>query len=105
VHTPDSSRFWDNESLEQRLAEGKGPESFDKEPVRLALKEVGYRGDGPPPELDAEVWQATTDRYVELYQALTGLAFEPGEHPIAPRVEANITRYLNDHPSSEPLTG
>ncbi|MDH3299672.1 MAG: phosphoribosylaminoimidazolesuccinocarboxamide synthase [Acidimicrobiia bacterium] len=105
VHTPDSSRFWDVESLEQRLAEGKGPESFDKEPVRLALKATGYRGDGPPPELAAEVWQATTDRYVDLYQDLTGLAFEPGERPIAPRVEANIARYLNDHPSSDPLTG
>ncbi len=105
VHTPDSSRFWDIESLEQRLAEGKGPESFDKEPVRLALREAGYRGDGPPPELPPEVWQATSNRYVDLYQALTGLAFEPGERPIAPRVEANIARYLNDHPSSEPLTG
>ncbi len=96
VHTPDSSRFWDMSSLEQRLSAGKGPESFDKEPVRLALRATGYQGDGPPPQLDEGVWRATTDRYVSLYQALTGLAFEPGERPITPRVEANIARYLND---------
>ncbi len=95
VHTPDSSRFWDVESLERRLAAGEGPESFDKEPVRLALRAAGYRGDGPPPELPAEVWQATSERYVHLYETLTGKAFEPGERPIGPRVEANISRYLN----------
>ena len=99
VHTPDSSRFWDTGSLDERLANGLGPESYDKEPVRLALKEVGYKGDGPPPSLPDDVWQATTGRYVDLYQALTGLAFSPGDRPIEPRVSANIDRYLTDHPA------
>jgi hypothetical protein len=82
------------------LSEGKGPESFDKEPVRLALRDIGYRGDGPVPDLDPDVWEATTLRYVGLYQALTGLTFVPGERPIAPRIESAVAQYLADHPAS-----
>ncbi|MDH3295041.1 MAG: phosphoribosylaminoimidazolesuccinocarboxamide synthase [Acidimicrobiia bacterium] len=102
VHTPDSSRFWDIESLEQRLAQGLHPESFDKEPVRLALRASGYRGDGPLPELDPEVWAATARRYVNLYQSLTGLVFVPGDRPVGPRVEAAVDRYLAQHPAGQP---
>lgn len=90
MHTPDSSRFWAIEGLEERIAAGKTPESFDKEPVRLHLGEIGYRGDGPPPELPDEVWQATTDRYVKLYESLTGNTFEPGTQPAAERIATNL---------------
>ncbi len=94
VHTPDSSRFWAIDSLEERLADGRTPESFDKEPVRLALRELGYVGDGPPPELPDEVWARTSARYVELYQALTGSAFEPGAQPADERLAANLAPHL-----------
>ena len=90
IHTPDSSRFWAVESLDSRLAEGLSPESFDKEPVRLALKAAGYRGDGPPPALSDQVLSDTTARYVALYERLTGLPFEPGATPVAGRVTANL---------------
>ena len=69
VHTPDSSRFWAVESLEERLAQGTSPESFDKEPVRLALGATGYKGDGEPPDLPDEVWDAASQRYVDLYES------------------------------------
>ncbi|MCP3992345.1 MAG: phosphoribosylaminoimidazolesuccinocarboxamide synthase [Actinomycetia bacterium] len=91
VHTPDSSRYWAAESLDERLAAGRSPESFDKEPVRLALAAAGYRGDGPPPDLDDRVRADTTSRYVELYERLTGLAFEPGREPIESRLVANLS--------------
>ncbi len=94
VHTPDSSRFWAIESLEERLASGRSPESFDKEPVRLALKEIGYSGDGPPPELPDEVWQETSARYVHIYESLTGLSFEPGAQPAEERLKRNLAPYL-----------
>ena len=55
VHTPDSSRYWVADTYEQRLAAGEEPESLDKEPVRQALADSGYRGDGDPPPLGAEV--------------------------------------------------
>jgi phosphoribosylaminoimidazole-succinocarboxamide synthase len=83
VHTPDSSRYWAADTLEDRLAAGAEPDSYDKEPVRLALRAAGYRGDGPPPVLGPEVWRATSERYVALYQRLTGLRFDPAPEPIA----------------------
>ncbi|MEL7156950.1 MAG: phosphoribosylaminoimidazolesuccinocarboxamide synthase, partial [Actinomycetota bacterium] len=95
VHTPDSSRYWAVDSLEARLAEGREPESFDKEPFRLALKAAGYRGDGPAPELAEQVRTDTADRYVELYERLTGLTFEPGAQPVQARVETAIRSVVN----------
>ncbi len=96
MHTPDSSRFWATASLEERLSQGRVPESFDKEPVRLALAATGYRGDGPIPELPSEVWEAASARYVELYERLTGLAFVPGEQPAATRIHTNLSEVLAD---------
>ena len=90
VHTPDSSRFWVAEGLDDRLARGDEPESLDKEVVRRALAERGYRGDGEPPELPAEVWRATSERYVDAYERLTGQPFEPGDYPVEPRIRAAL---------------
>jgi len=94
VHTPDSSRFWAADSLNQRLEQGRSPESFDKEPVRLALKAIGYSGNGEPPELDQAVWEQTSKRYVELYESLTGQTFVPGEQPAEERLRRTISPYL-----------
>lgn len=94
MHTPDSSRYWNAEGLDDRLASGLAPEGFDKEPVRLALAEVGYRGDGPPPELDPAIWTQTSHRYVELFERLTGKTFEPGDRPIHDRLHRNLQEHL-----------
>jgi len=90
VHTPDSSRFWEASSYEARLRAGQEPESLDKEVVRRALNDTGYRGDGPPPELPAEVWAETSRRYVLAYERLTGERFRPGDYPVPPRLLANL---------------
>ncbi|MEM9566299.1 MAG: phosphoribosylaminoimidazolesuccinocarboxamide synthase [Actinomycetota bacterium] len=100
VHTPDSSRYWAVESLEARLAAGEPPDGFDKEPVRLALSELGYRGDGPPPALPPEVVAATTGRYITLFEAITGTAFEPGAEPVEERLAANLGPYLRSDPAA-----
>ena len=81
VHTPDSSRYWVAASYEERMAAGEEPESLDKEVVRRAFIDAGYSGDGPPPAVPAEVWTATSARYIDAYERLTGLAFEPGATP------------------------
>lgn len=96
VHTPDSSRFWAADSLQDRLGMGLSPEGFDKEPVRLALKSMGYSGEGQPPEMPLSVWEETSARYVHIYEALTGKAFEPGEQPAADRLKTNLASYLDD---------
>ncbi len=94
MHTPDSSRYWNADGLDDRLAAGLAPEGFDKEPVRLALKAAGYSGDGTPPDLDPAIWTQTSERYIELYERITGQTFVPGDHPIEPRIQANISESL-----------
>jgi phosphoribosylaminoimidazole-succinocarboxamide synthase len=94
VHTPDSSRWWIADGLEARVGAGEEPESLDKEPVRRALADTGYRGDGPPPELPAEVWVETTRRYIDAYERITGVAFTPGGYPVEERLSANLGAWL-----------
>jgi phosphoribosylaminoimidazole-succinocarboxamide synthase len=92
VHTPDSSRWWVADSYQARVDAGNEPESLDKEVVRRAFADVGYRGDGPVPELPPEVWSATTARYIVAYERLTRQPFEPGSYPVADRLVANLTK-------------
>jgi phosphoribosylaminoimidazole-succinocarboxamide synthase len=86
VHTPDSSRWWVAETYDERIGAGDEPESLDKEVVRKALAAVGFRGDGDIPELPADVWTATTARYVDAYERLTGESFVYADYPAAPRI-------------------
>ena len=67
--TPDSSRFWDAETYEP----GKSQESFDKQPVRDYLAAASdWNKEPPAPELPQEVVEATSKRYVQAYERLTG---------------------------------
>lgn len=92
VHTPDSSRWWVAASLEERRAAGSEPESLDKEVVRRAFADLGYRGDGAVPALGDEVWSATTARYVDAYQRLTRRTFLPGTYPVQERIIGHLTK-------------
>ncbi len=90
VHTPDSSRWWIAASYPDRLAGGDEPESLDKEVVRRALADVDFRGDGEIPTLPDEVWAATTARYVDAYERLTGETFVYADYPAAPRIRGAV---------------
>jgi phosphoribosylaminoimidazole-succinocarboxamide synthase len=90
VHTPDSSRYWRLDTYQARLAAGEEPENFDKEFVRLAYAAQGYRGDGAPPPMPAELWIEASRRYVQIFELVTGLQFEPGDYPVEPRLLANL---------------
>ncbi len=92
VHTPDSSRWWVAESYEQRLAAGQEPESLDKEVVRRAFADIGYKGDGPIPTVPDEVWSATTTRYISAFERLTGETFTPGDYPVQPRLVDHLQK-------------
>jgi phosphoribosylaminoimidazole-succinocarboxamide synthase len=92
VHTPDSSRFWKADTYPERFAAGGEPENFDKELVRLAYAERGYRGDGDPPDLPEDVWIAASRRYISIYEMLTGRPFEPAPYPAEPRIVENLKR-------------
>jgi phosphoribosylaminoimidazole-succinocarboxamide synthase len=90
VHTPDSSRFWRADTYAERFAAGKEPENFDKEFVRLAYAEQGYRGDGAPPTMPDSLWVSASQRYIAIYEMLTGQSFVPGHYPIQSRLIENL---------------
>jgi phosphoribosylaminoimidazole-succinocarboxamide synthase len=90
VHTPDSSRFWKADSYETRFASGEEPENFDKEFIRLAYADKGYRGDGEIPSMPDSLWASASERYITIYEMLTGKKFEAGEYPIEPRLVENL---------------
>ena len=68
VLTPDSSRFWPIDSYEV----GKSQPSFDKQYVRDYLESIKWDKQPPCPELPREIAQATTARYLEAYELMTG---------------------------------
>lgn len=92
VHTPDSSRFWKADTYENRLAVGREPENFDKEFVRIAYAERGYRGEGEIPSMPDELWAAASERYLTIYEMLTGQDFAPGEYPVNERLVENLKK-------------
>ncbi|NIP56647.1 MAG: phosphoribosylaminoimidazolesuccinocarboxamide synthase, partial [Gemmatimonadetes bacterium] len=77
VMTPDSSRFWPQETYEP----GRSQPSLDKQPVRDYLDELASRGEWnkrpPPPDLPDAVVEATTRRYLEVHRRLTGRELGP----------------------------
>jgi len=90
IHTPDSSRFWKADGYEASIRAGQEPENFDKEFVRLEYAARGFRGDGEPPEMPDTLWAAAGERYIRIYEMLTGLPFDPGAYPAGPRLVDNL---------------
>jgi len=70
--TPDSSRFWPAD----RYAPGHSQPSFDKQYVRDYLEKIGWNKQPPAPALPAEVVSATTAKYREAYERITGHALD-----------------------------
>ena len=93
VHTPDSSRYWLAASYAERRAGGLEPENYDKEVVRLAYAKQGYRGEGDPPPLSAELAIELAGRYQQVYEMITGQPFVPGELPAEPRIAQALRTY------------
>lgn len=97
IHTPDSSRYFYAEGYEERLARGEHQKQLSKEFVREWLMAGGFQGkEGQKvPEMTDEVVAGITDRYIELYEHLTGEKFHKGEDadPEA-RIAANINAFL-----------
>jgi phosphoribosylaminoimidazole-succinocarboxamide synthase len=71
VLTPDSSRFWPQDEWRP----GATPPSFDKQPVRDYLDTLDWDKTPPPPALPDEVVTATSARYIDAYQRITGRDF------------------------------
>jgi len=92
VHTPDSSRFWRDATYADCFRGGIEPENFDKEFVRIAYADKEYRGDGEPPLMSPELWASASERYIAIYEMLTGETFEAGSYPIETRLSENLKK-------------
>ena len=92
VHTPDSSRFWKASSYLEHFEKGKEPDNFDKEFIRLAYVERGYRGEGDPPAMPIDLWASASQRYIDIFERLTNESFIPGSYPVEPRLEENLRK-------------
>ncbi len=98
IHTPDSSRYFYAEGYEQRLAAGEHQKQLSKEFVREWLMAGGFQGkEGQKvPEMTPEVVSGITDRYIELYEHITGEKFVPAPEADAEgRIEKNILAFLS----------
>lgn len=97
VHTPDSSRYFYLEGYEERQAKGERQRQLSKEFVREWLMENGFQGlEGQKvPEMTEEKIKEISDRYIELYENITGQKFERADAAeVYKRVEENTARAI-----------
>lgn len=99
IHTPDSSRYFYLEGYKARQERGEAQKQLSKEFVRQWLIENGFQGkDGQQvPEMTDEIVKAISERYIELFEHITGEKFQYSQSDNAIlRVEANVTKALAD---------
>ncbi len=97
IHTPDSSRYFYADGYEERQAKGEAQKQLSKEFVRQWLIENGFQGkDGQVmPDMPDDFVQLVSDRYIELYEKITGKTFEKSDTSnINKRIETNVARFL-----------
>lgn len=96
IHTPDSSRFWLANTYQDRFERGLRPESFDKDVVRdwVATRCDPYHD--PIPDIPAEVILQTALVYVQAFETITGLGFDPPDpdEPLIARIRRNLAAYF-----------
>ena len=99
IHTPDSSRYFYAEGYEERLAAGEKQKQLSKEFVREWLMANGFQGrDGEQvPEMTDEIVSGITERYIELYENITGDKFCRAEdEDVLARIEKNVSECLKN---------
>ena len=99
IHTPDSSRYFYAEGYEEKFEKGEAQKQLSKEFVRQWLIEHDFmnREGDVMPEITDEYAQSVSDRYIELYEHITGTSFVPAdsEGDIEQRISRNVTEWLN----------
>ena len=97
IHTPDSSRYFYAEGYQERFDRGEEQKQLSKEFVRQWLIKQGFQGRAGEvvPTMTPEYCQSVSDRYIELYELVTGRTFvkEPTEN-LSQRIERNLLAAL-----------
>lgn len=96
IHTPDSSRYFYADGYQERQEKGEPQKQLSKEFVRQWLIENGFQGlEGQTmPEMPDSFVQTVTDRYIELYEKITGKEFIKSD---TSDIEARILKNVNDY--------
>ena len=97
IHTPDSSRYFYADGYAERQEKGEAQKQLSKEFVRQWLIQNGFQGkEGQEiPEMDDAYIQTVSDRYIELYENITGEKFEKSDvSNIERRIEENVLTFL-----------
>ncbi|HNW53721.1 MAG TPA: phosphoribosylaminoimidazolesuccinocarboxamide synthase [Bacteroidales bacterium] len=97
IHTPDSSRYFYKEGYQERQEKGEPQKQLSKEFVREWLMQNGFQGKEGQlvPEMTDEFINLVSERYIELYENITGQQFERADVSNVPaRVENNIKKFL-----------
>ena len=97
IHTPDSSRYFYAQGYEEQFAKGLPQKQLSKEFVREWLMANGFQGqEGQQvPEMTEEVVNGITNRYIELYEHITGEKFVPAPaENVEQRIYDNVTKWL-----------
>lgn len=98
IHTPDSSRYFYSEGYEERQKNGEEQKQLSKEFVRQWLIENNFQGlEGQTmPVMPDDFVQVVTERYIELYEKITGKTFVKSDTTnIQERIQTNVDRYLS----------
>lgn len=99
INTPDSSRYFYAEGYAERLARGEQQKQLSKEFVRQWLIENGFQGkEGQTvPFMPDDFVQSVTDRYIELFENITGDVFQKSDtSQLLSRIEANVVEFLKN---------
>ncbi|MBO4542907.1 MAG: phosphoribosylaminoimidazolesuccinocarboxamide synthase [Bacteroidales bacterium] len=97
IHTPDSSRYFYADGYQERFNRGEAQKQLSKEFVREWLMENGFQGkEGQQvPEMTDEKVNSISDRYIELYENITGETFKKEDTSnVLKRVEENVMQFL-----------
>ncbi len=97
IHTPDSSRYFYADGYQERFDKGENQKQLSKEFVREWLMEHDFQGreDDVLPEMTDEFVNQVSERYIELYESITGDKFVKADvSDVLNRVEKNVTDYL-----------
>ena len=99
IHTPDSSRYFIADQYEERFAKGESQIQLSKEFVREWLMANGFQGkEGQvEPVMTDEYVNSVSERYIELYEKVTGKHFEKAadSEDLLKRIEDNVMAFLN----------
>jgi phosphoribosylaminoimidazole-succinocarboxamide synthase len=97
IHTPDSSRYFYADGYQERQNKGEKQKQLSKEFVRQWLIENGFQGKAGQhvPDMDDAFVESVSNRYIELFENITGKSFTPADNSnIEKRILNNVNHYF-----------